>query len=141
MMVVRSTSMEKVIWHVRSLLPQLESTPMTLARRQVGNYIIGLGTLGYLYTALSSVLETLVEAGKMANDLRLKDYTVVMGPEESYITTTPLPEVIPPLPPPREVPPLPKQSVELNTFGCPNLTLGMVKFCVGDVEIAYYLSR
>ena len=141
MLVVRSTSMEKVIWHVRSLLPQLESTPMTLARRQVGNYIIGLGTLGYLYTALSSALETLVEAGKMANDIRLKDYTVVIGPEESYITTTPLPEVIPPLPPPKEVPPHPGESIELNTFGCPTLTRGMVKFCIDNVEIAYYLSR
>jgi hypothetical protein len=96
----------------------------------VGNYFIGLGTLGYLYTALSSVLETLVEAGKMANDLKLRDYTVVIGPEESYITTTPLSEVIPPLPPPKEVPPLPKEDVALNTFKCPDLTPGMVKFCV-----------
>ena len=141
MIVVRSTNIERVIWHVRSLLPQLESTPITLARRQVGNYVIGLGTLGYLYTALSSVLETLVEAGKMANDLRLRDYTVVIGPEESYITTTPLPEVIPPLPPPKEVPPLPKEDVALNTFKCPDLTPGMVKFCVDNVEIAYFLSR
>jgi hypothetical protein len=107
----------------------------------VGNYVIGLGTLGYLYAALSSVLETLVEAGKMANDLNLTDYTVVIGPEESYITTTPLPEVIPPLPPPKEVPPLPKEDVALNTFNCPDLTPGMVKFCVDNVEIAYFLSR
>jgi hypothetical protein len=139
--VIRSTNIERVMWHIRSLLPQLESTPITLARRQVGNYVIGLGTLGYLYAALSSVLETLVEAGKMANDLNLTDYTVVIGPEESYITTTPLPEVIPPLPPPKEVPPLPKEDVVLNTFNCPDLTPGMVKFCVDNVEIAYFLSR
>jgi hypothetical protein len=77
----------------------------------------------------------------MANDLSLTDYTVVIGPEESYITTTPLPEVIPPLPPPKEVPPLPKEDVVLNTFNCPDLTPGMVKFCVDNVEIAYFLSR
>jgi hypothetical protein len=141
MIVVRSSNLEKVIWHVRTLLPQLESTPVLLARRQVGEYVIGLGTLGYLYTALSSVLETLVEADKMANDLHLKDYTVVIGPDESYITTTPLPEVIPYLPQPKEVPPLPREEVSLNTFRCPDLTPGMVKFCVNNVEIAYYLSR
>ena len=135
MIVVKSTNIERVIWHVRSLLPQLESTPITLARRQVGNYVIGLGTLGYLYAALSSVLETLVEAGKMANDLNLTDYTVVIGPEESYITTTPLPEAIPPQPPP-----LHKEDVALNTFNCPDLMPGMVKFCVDNVEIAYFLS-
>jgi hypothetical protein len=49
--------------------------------------------------------------------------------------------VIPPLPPPKEVPPLPKEDVVLNTFNCPDLTPGMVKFCVDNVEIAYFLSR
>jgi len=90
MMVVRSTSMEKVIWHVRSLLPQLESTPMTLARRHVGNYVIRLCTLGYLYTALSSCSKrwSRRERWQTTSDSRLHSRD---GPEESYITTTPLP--------------------------------------------------
>lgn len=141
MIVVSSTNIEKLIWHLRSLVPQIESTPILLARRQVGNYTIGLGTLGYIYIALSSVLETLVEADKMAEDLKLRDYTVVIGPDESYITPASLPEVIPTLPQPREIPPLPREETRLNTFGCHDLTPGMVKFCVDNVEIAYYLSR
>ena len=110
---------------MRSLLPQLESTPMLLAKRQVGNYVIGLGTLGYLYTTLSYVLEVLIEADKMADDLKLRDYTLVIGPEASYITTTPLPEVLPPLPQPREVPPVPREEVAINTFGCREAPRGM----------------
>lgn len=141
MIVVRSDHVEKLMWQLRSLIPQMDSTPILLARRQVGNYVVGLGTLGYLYVALSSVLETLVEAEKMADDLKLRDYTLVVGPEESYITQAQLPEVIPPLPQPRDIPPLPKEEAELNSFGCPSQTAGMVKFCVDNVEIAYYLSR
>jgi len=141
MIVVRSSNVEKFAWHVRSLLPQLESTPMLLAKRQVGNYVIGLGTLGYLYTALSYVLEVLIEADRMADDLKLRDYTLVIGPEASYITTTQLPEVLPPLPQPREVPPVPREEVAINTFGCREAPRGMVSFCIGDVEIAYYLPR
>ncbi|MEM1597597.1 MAG: hypothetical protein QXP31_00800 [Pyrobaculum sp.] len=141
MIVVRSQNIEKLIWQVRSLIPQIESTPILLARRQVGNYVIGLGTLGYLYTALSAVLETLVETTKMANDLKLKEYTLVIGPEGGYITTAPLPEVVPPLPQPREIQPIPREEARLNTFGCESHTPGMVKFCVGNVEFAYFLER
>lgn len=141
MIVVRAGNVENLIWQVRSLLPQIEATPIMIAQRQVGNYVIGLGTLGYIYEALSSVLETLVEAQRMANDLGLRDYSLVIGPTESYITTTPIPEVVPPLPQPKPVPPLPREEVRLNTFNCPDLTRGLVKFCVGNIEIAYYLSR
>ncbi|AFA38907.1 hypothetical protein Pogu_0880 [Pyrobaculum oguniense TE7] len=141
MIVVRSGSVENLIWQVRSLLPQIETTPILLAQRQVGNYLIGLGTLGYIYEALSSVLETLVEAQRMAKDLGLRDYSVVIGPTESYLTTMPIPEVMPPLPQPKPVPPLPREEVRLNTFNCSDLTRGLVKFCVDNVEIAYYLSR
>ena len=141
MIVVSSKNLERLIWHIRSLIPQIEATPMLLARREVGNYVIGLGTLGYLYEALSSVLEVLVEAGKMAGDLGLKDYTLVIGPSDSYITTAQLPEIIPPLPQPKLLPPIPREDVQLNTFNCKDLTPGLVKFCVNNVEIAYYLSR
>ncbi|MFN3804588.1 MAG: hypothetical protein ACK4SY_05995 [Pyrobaculum sp.] len=141
MIVVTSANLEKLIWQIRAVAPQLEATPLLLARRQVGSYTIGLGTLGYLYTALNSVLETIVEAGKMAKDLGISSYTLVIGPESSYITTTPLPEVIPPLPQAREAAPPPREIAQLNTFGCPDLTPGVVKFCIGDVEIAYYLSK
>lgn len=141
MIVVRSDGMEQLLWKIRSLLPQLEATPVALARRQVGNYVVGLGTLGFLYLALSSVLEVLVEADKMAKDLGLTGYTVVMGPSSSYITRADIPEVVPPLPTPSRTPPLPKEEARLNDFGCPALTPGMVKFCVGNTEIAYYLGR
>ncbi len=140
MIVVSSEDVEKVLWHMRSLLPQIESTPITLAKRQVENYVIGLGTLGYIYTALASVLEILVEARKMADDLGLREYTVVIGPEESYITTSKLPELIPPLPQPREISPIHRPEVRLNTFGCGDLTPGLVKFCVDNVEVAYSLQ-
>lgn len=139
MIVVGSDKFEKLIWQLRALISQLESTPILLARRQVGQYTIGLGTLGYLYVALSSLLETLVEASKMASDLKLSDYTLVVGPDGGYITTAQLPEVVPPLPQPRETPPLPQLQVELNNFGCSDQARGIVRFCVNDVEIAYYL--
>lgn len=141
MMVVRSENVERLLWRIRGLLPQLEASPVTLARRQVGNYLVGLGTLGYLYLALSSVLEVLVEADKMAKDLRLGSYTVVIGPDSSYITRADMPEVVPPLPSPSQPPPLSREEVRLNSFGCPSLTQGMVKFCVGNAEIAYFLGR
>lgn len=140
MIVIRSENIEKFMWHVRSLLPQIESTPITLAKKQVDNYVIALGTLGYIYTALASVMETLVEARRMANDFNLRDYTVVIGPEESYITTTSLPELTPPLPQPREIPPLPSVDIQLNTFGCGDLKPGLVRFCIDNVEIAYGLQ-
>ncbi|MCU7787440.1 hypothetical protein ODS41_05840 [Pyrobaculum sp. 3827-6] len=141
MIVVNSKNLDKVIWHVRNLLPQIEATPILLASREVGNYVIGLGTLGYIYEALSSVLEVLVEAGKMAGDLGLKEYSLVIGPSESYITTAQLPEVMPPLPPPKPITPLPREEVRLNSFNCRDLAPGMVRFCVDNVEIAYYLAR
>lgn len=141
MIVIDSVNLEKVIWHVRNLLPQIEATPILLASREVGNYVIGLGTLGYIYEALSSVLEVLVEAGKMAGDLGLKEYSLVIGPSESYITNAQLPEVVPPLPPPKPLPPVLREDVQLNSFNCRDFTPGMVKFCIDNVEIAYYLAR
>ncbi|MCC6020514.1 MAG: hypothetical protein LM577_04010 [Thermoproteaceae archaeon] len=141
MIVASSSSVGELIWRVRSLLPHIEAAPLALARSRAGEYSIALGTLGHLYLALSSVLETLVEARRMADDLGLGSYTIVIGPGESYITTASLPEVIPPLPEPPAPQPLPAESVELDRLGCPDLTPGMVKFCVDGVEIAYYLPR
>ncbi len=140
MIVVSSRNLEKFVWQVRALLPHLEATPMLLAHRHVGDYLIGLGTLGYLYDALNTVLEIVVEGEKMAGDLGLRDYSLVVGPESSYITTTPLPEVVPPLPKLEEATPLSLRDVRLNSMGCPEVVPGMVRFCVGDVEFAYYLK-
>jgi len=36
---------------------------------------------------------------------------------------------------------VPREEVAINTFGCREAPRGMVSFCIGDVEIAYYLPQ
>jgi len=141
MIVLRSHSVENAIWKLRALLPNIESTPMILAKRQVEDYSIALGTLGYLYVAISELLETLVEIGTMAQNIGLDEYSAVIGPDRAYITSAQLPEVMPYLPSPKPVPPLPKRDVEINTFGCGDLAPDLVRFCINGVEIGYYVIR
>ncbi len=138
MIIINSENIDKVLWILRDAQKAVEATPIVLGRRQVGKYIIRLGSIGFLYNAVSELMERIVAASNMANRLSLKEYSVVVEPERTYITPERLPEIIPPLPRSKPVEPLAEPQAELNMWGCRDITPGYLKFCIGNVEIAYY---
>ncbi|MFB6489770.1 MAG: hypothetical protein TU35_000745 [Thermoproteus sp. AZ2] len=111
------------------------------ARRQVGQYIVQLGTLGHLYNAVNEILEIVVAASNMADNLGIKEYSLVIEPSRAYITPEQLPEVVPPLPRSSPLEPLREPTAQINNFNCPDTTPDLVKFCIKGVEIAYYLGK
>ncbi|MEZ0248910.1 MAG: hypothetical protein ABWJ97_06525, partial [Thermoproteus sp.] len=140
MIVVNSNNIDSVLWNLRNAQMLLEATPIVFGRRQVGRYVVQLGTIGHLYGAVNELLELIVTASNMADNLGLRDYSIVVEPSRTYITPERLPEIFPPLPKAKPVEPLREPDVELNMMGCRDITPNHIKFCIGNVEIAYYLG-
>ncbi|AEA12150.1 hypothetical protein TUZN_0658 [Thermoproteus uzoniensis 768-20] len=138
MIIINSRNIDQILWTLRDVQSSIEATPIVFARRQVGRYLIQLGSLGHLYGAVGELMERIVTASNMADKLGLKDYSIVVEPSGTYITPEDLPEVIPPFPKAKPAEPLKMPEVELNMLGCRDITPGYIKFCVGNVEIAYY---
>lgn len=141
MIILNSENIDKILWMLRDAQKATEATPIAFARRQVGRYVVQLGSIGYLYNAINELMERIVAASNMADRLSLKEYSIVVEPARTYITPERLPEVIPPLPRNKPVGPLAEPKVELNMWGCRDVTPNYVKFCVGNIEIAYYYGE
>lgn len=138
MIIVNSENIDKILWTLRDVQKAVEATPIVFGRRQVGRYVIRLGSIGFLYNAVNELMERIVAASNMADKLSLKEYSVVVEPERTYITPERLPEIIPPLPRSKPVESLAEPQIELDMWGCRDITPGYLKFCVGNIEIAYY---
>lgn len=141
MIVINSKNIFNTLRMLREAQRALDSTPIVLARRQVGQYVVQLGTLGHLYNAVNEILEIAVAARNMADNLGLKEYSLIIEPARAYITPEQLPEIVPLLPRSLPMEPMREPTVQINNFNCPDVTPDLVKFCVKGVEIAYYLGK
>jgi hypothetical protein len=138
MIIINSKNIDQILWTLREVQYSIEATPVVFGRRQVGQYVVQLGSLGHLYGAVGELMERIVAASNMADKLGLTSYSIIVDPSGTHITPEDLPEVIPPLPRAKPAEPLKAPEVELDMWGCRDITPGYIKFCVGNVEIAYY---
>ncbi len=140
MIVINSGNIDAFINELLVRMPLMEGAAMVLGQRRIGNRIVVLGTIGHLHSAFSEVLELLIEAKRLARDLALQNYSVAITPlGTAVVTTEELPEVVPILPPHVDVERIGMPYTALNTFGCGAPESGLVKMCIGDVEIGYAL--
>lgn len=141
MIIISSENVDQVLWRLRELQKVIEATPTLLGRqRQVGQYLIQLGSMGHLYAAFNEIMEIVVAATDMAQKLDLKDYSIVIEPNRAYITPERLPELFPPLPKIKPSESVKEPEVEINKLGCKEVTPEFIKFCVKNIEIAYFIG-
>lgn len=138
MIIINSKNIDRVLWSLREAQRALDSTPIIFAKRQIGRYIVQLGSLGHLYNAVNELLEVVVAAGNMAEKLGIGEYSVVAEPSRAYITPELLPEIMPPLPKARPVEPAREPEININYFNCSDISPEYIKFCIKNIEIAYY---
>ncbi len=140
MIVINSGNIDTFINELLVRMPLMEGAAMVLGQRRMGNYIVALGTIGHLHVAFSGVLELLIEAKRLARDLALQNYSVIITHlGNAVVTPEELPEVVPILPPHVEVEHIGMPYTTVSLFGCNAPERGLVKMCIGDVEIGYAL--